>query len=307
MAEQVRQSIVSKLRQAVWDGRASDLRRLLKKATVSEVNFVDQNYLQGASILSISAHNGRFDIAKHLIGAKAVVGQAMNNGATPLAISAQKGHFDIAKYLIGAKAAVDQVMNDGSTPLHVSAHQGHFDIAKCLIGAKAAVNLAAIDGATPIYISARQGHSDILKYLVGVKAAVNPAMNDGNTPLHTSARKGHFDIVKTLIQHGADPTLEWQHGGQGYTAQQIATMSNHPEVAAHLEEATRATTNLSPLHRECFRRYTDHLHALFRSDAVTSAMLEQPAPPGGTPVEIAEASGIRDTTIELLPVCERTL
>ena len=239
MAEPVRQSVVSKLRQAVWGGREKDLRRLLKKASVSEVNFVDQDY-NGASILSVSALQGHFDIAKYLIGANAVVNQAKNNGATALFISAQKGHFDIVKHLIGAKAAVGQATNNGTTPLHVSAH-------------------------------------------------------------------GHFDILKTLIQHGADPTIEMQQGGQMYTAQLAATSNNHSEIAAYLGEATRATANLSPLHRECFRRYTDRLHALLRSDAVTSAMLDQPAPPGGTPVEIAEASEIRDTTIELLPVCERTL
>jgi len=36
-------------------------------------------------------------------------------------------------------------------------------------------------------------------------------------------------------------------------------------------------------------------------------MLDQPAPPGGTPVEIAEASEVPNTTIEMLPACERTL
>ena len=145
------------------------------------------------------------------------------------------------------------------------------------------------------------------KHLVGAKAVVNQVTNDGFTPLHVSAHLGHFDIAKTLIQHGADPTIEMQHGGNRCTAQQFATSMNHPEVAAYLGEATRATANLSPLHRECFCRYTDRLHALLRSDAVTSTMLDRPAPPGGTPVEIAEASEIRDTTIELLPVCERTL
>ena len=136
---------------------------------------------------------------------------------------------------------------------------------------------------------------------------VGQAANDGATPLSISAQNGHFDIAKTLIQHGADPTIELQQGGQSFTAQQVATRMDKPEIAAYLGEATRATANLSPLHRECFRRYTDRLHALLRSDAVTSAMLDQPAPPGGTPVEIAEASEIRDTTIEMLPVCERTL
>ena len=116
MAEPVRQSVVSKLRQAVWGGRANDLRRLLKKASVSEVNFVDQDY-HGASILVISAQNGHFDIAKHLVGAKAVVGQAANDGATPLFISAQNDHFDIAKHLVGAKAAVNQAaMNKEPRP-----------------------------------------------------------------------------------------------------------------------------------------------------------------------------------------------
>jgi F-type H+-transporting ATPase subunit gamma len=54
----------------VSGGRANDLWRLLKKASVSEVNFVDQNY-DWASILFVSAQNGHFDILKYLIGAKA--------------------------------------------------------------------------------------------------------------------------------------------------------------------------------------------------------------------------------------------
>ena len=207
MAEQVRQSVVSKLLVAVRNGRFSDVRRQLKKATLSEVNF---------------------------------------------------RHKDIY----------------GSTLLHFTANKGNLDIVECLIGAK---------------------------------ADVDQAKNDGVTPLIMSAHRGHFNIVKTLIRHGANPTLEFQQGGHGYTAQQNATDANHPEIAAYLEEATRATTNLTPLHHACFTRNISRLLALFRSDAVPSAMLNQPAPPGGTPVEIAEASKIPNATIELLPVCERTL
>jgi hypothetical protein len=82
---------------------------------------------------------------------------------------------------------------------------------------------------------------------------------------------------------------------------------NNFEIVAHLEEARRATTNFTPLHLACFTRNASRLIALFRSDAVPSAMPNQPAPPGGAPVEIAEASKMPNTTIELLPVCERTL
>ena len=52
---------------------------------------------------------------------------------------------------------------------------------------------------------------------------------------------------------------------------------------------------------------TDRLLDLLRSDAVPSAMLNQSANPGGKPVEIAEAAVVRGTTIEMLPVCERSL
>ena len=229
-----------KLHHAAQHGETNDTRRVLKKATLREVNFRDPNHA----------------------------------GATALVVAVFSGHFAIVKLLVVAKAVVDLANNEGVTPLFISAQNGHIDALKCLIGAK---------------------------------AAVDQAMNNGATPLYMSAQNGHIGIAKTLIQRGADPTLEAQHGGQGWTAQQVATACNHPEIAAYLEEATRATTNLTPLHHACFTRNASRLLALFRSDAVPSAMLDQPALPGGTPVEIAEASVIGGTTIEMLPVCERSL
>ena len=91
------------------------------------------------------------------------------------------------------------------------------------------------------------------------------------------------------------------------TAQDLAIANNNPEVAAYLEEATRATANFTALHHAGLCRDPSRLRALLRSDAVPSAMLEQNAPPGGTPIEIAEASMIPNTTIEMLPVCDRSV
>ena len=91
------------------------------------------------------------------------------------------------------------------------------------------------------------------------------------------------------------------------TPQQLATPNNHPEIVAYLKEATRATTSFTDLHHAIFRRDPSRLCTLLRSDAVPSAMLEQNAPPGGTPIEIAEATVIPNTTIEMLPVCDRSV
>ncbi len=141
MSRRVRRNTVANLHQAVRFGRSNDVRRLLKKATVREVNTRDQNY-GGATMLLHAACLDNLEIVQCLLGAKAAVNQAKNNGATPLSISAQQNHLNIVKCFIEAKAVVNQARNDGCTPLFISAQFGHLNIVKCLLGAKAAVNQA---------------------------------------------------------------------------------------------------------------------------------------------------------------------
>lgn len=52
-------------------------------------------------------------------------------------------------------------------------------------------------------------------------------------PIHDAIESGHFEIVKYLVDHGADPTVEYSEK----TPIELANTSGYPEIAEYLTGA----------------------------------------------------------------------
>jgi ankyrin repeat protein len=60
---------------------------------------------------------------------------------------------------------------------------------------------------------------------------------EGETALHAAAKEGHLETVKLLIAAGADPTIKTD-GGKGFTAADLAWLSEKTDVAKYLDGRT---------------------------------------------------------------------
>lgn len=49
-------------------------------------------------------------------------------------------------------------------------------------------------------------------------------------PIHDAIESGHFDIVKYLVDHGADPSVEYSEK----TPIELASTNGYPEIADYL-------------------------------------------------------------------------
>jgi ankyrin repeat protein len=78
---------------------------------------------------------------------------------------------------------------------------------------------------------------DAIRLLVSRGATVNLANLTGFTPLHHAAERGSAAAARVLLEAGADPV--WPTNA-GETPAQVAVRTDHPEVAAIIEEAAQA-------------------------------------------------------------------
>ena len=75
--------------------------------------------------------------------------------------------------------------------------------------------------------------------------SIDPPIVHGVTPLMIAAACGHVNIIELLIQTGADANSE---DGQGHTALDYATMTNHDASASFLKKnkAVHGSKDLPP-------------------------------------------------------------
>lgn len=173
---------------------------------------------------------------------------ATPGGLTALHYAARDGRVELARELVGAKADVNQVEANGITPLLMAIINDHMDVATFLIGHGADLNAADWWGRTPIFSAveirnrdyARTGEHDIdrpavlavIKLLL--ERGVNPNVRTkeispirrwvtplgdltwvemvGQTPFIRAAQSGDVTLMRLLLDHGADPNIKTDGG-----------------------------------------------------------------------------------------------
>ena len=164
-------------------------------------------------------------------------------GMTPLLYAARDGRIDIARMLLAAKADVQLADVNGITPLLMAITNNHLDVAKFLLEKSANPNAADWWGRTPLYATVeirdrdygrnnehdidRPAALELIKALLDRGANVNARTKEvppirrfitplgdlswvdftGQTALLRAALAGDITLMRLLLEKGADPNI----------------------------------------------------------------------------------------------------
>jgi uncharacterized protein len=164
-------------------------------------------------------------------------------GMTPLLYAARDGRIDITRILIAAKADVQQADVNGITPLLMAITNNHLDTAKFLLENAAAPNAADWWGRTPLYAAIeirnrdygrnneheidRPAALEVIRMLIDRGANVNARTKEvpptrrfvtplgdlswvdftGQTAFLRAALAGDITVMRLLLEKGADPSI----------------------------------------------------------------------------------------------------
>ena len=164
-------------------------------------------------------------------------------GMTPLLYAARDGRVDIARMLVAAKADVQQADVNGITPLLMAITNNHLDAAKFLLEKGAAANAADWWGRTPLLATVeirnrdygrnnehdidRPAALELIKMLLDRGADVNARTKEvppirrfitplgdlswvdftGQTAFLRAALAGDMTLMRLLLDKGADPNI----------------------------------------------------------------------------------------------------
>lgn len=178
----------------------------------------------------------------------------------------------------------------GRTPLAlVCRESGHPEAVAALLGAKAAADSEDDWGRTPLHWCCDRSHLVAAELLLEHGSPIDARTKQGDTPLMWAAKAGHPELVQLLLSAGARTRLRNNRGefAEGLAADdlvrvQIISASAEEQAAADQGEGTlqrplpvaEAEINGTQARREASVGGTT-------SDAPGSALVAQPAEPGG--------------------------
>ncbi|KAJ4355542.1 uncharacterized protein N0V89_003559 [Didymosphaeria variabile] len=261
----------------VFNG-SSEAAELLIKAGA---DVLDED-LSRQTALHIAAENGHVDIVRLLIEKRAKIDAMDDRGCTPLYKACGAKSDDSALYMIHHAEDINKRANNGKTPLQKAAARGHRKIVeaifeKCNRDVAVLTNKDNRER-TPLHAAAQYGRKDVVEYLLQQGVSVTVQDNNGKTPLracfddwsearttdyeaicvlllgtaqiteldagllHVAAARGSLLVVKELMNRGADPLAQDEHG---WTSIQIAQQFRKEE-AVDLLSTTRAVTGFPP-------------------------------------------------------------
>jgi uncharacterized protein len=150
-------------------------------------------------------------------------------GADPQLVDAVKnGKRDVVRQLLKARADVNAAEIDGTTALHWAVRADDLETAQLLLRAGAKVDASNRYGVTPLTLAATNGRAAMIEVLLDMGASANTTLPEGETVLMTAARTGSAGAVKLLLDRGADVNAKEQW--QGQNALMWTAAQNHSEV-----------------------------------------------------------------------------
>ena len=217
---------------AATNGSATMVERLLEAGANPNVSLK-----MGETPLMAAARSGDVPTVERLIARGADVdAREHERGQTALMWAAARRHADVARVLIRHGADVHarskvyhqlentagntnpsgnfQMPRGGSTPLLFTARNGDIPTAKVLVEGGADVDDTQASGASALVVAAHSGHTPLAGYLLEQDADPNAA-KAGYTALHAAVLRGRIELVKALLDHGADPDWQVEHGTPG--------------------------------------------------------------------------------------------
>ena len=164
----------------------------------------------GMTALLYAARDGRPEIARRLLSAKADVNQADANGITPLLMAITNNHLDIAKSFIEHGASVTSTDWWGRTPLFVALEIRNRDYSRTGehdIDRPAALELMKmiLDRGSDPNAQTKEVYP-IRRFVTGL-GDLSWVDFTGQTPFLRAALAGDLTVMRLLLEKGADPNI----------------------------------------------------------------------------------------------------
>lgn len=219
------------LHSAVRDGRLEAMKLLLERGApeservLNDVIHVAKMTAKGHPDAPQILHDHRLAMVKP--AAKGDDAQAK------LQVAAEAG--DLAALDAALEAGADACKRDGRgmEPLSWASLRGHVAVIQKLLEAGADPNQETAQGWPPLGQAAGQGHAEAIRALIAGGADPNRAFDGGRTALMCAAHGGRTEAVDALLEAGAEASRSFQ----GQTAESLARMQGHTELAAKLTSA----------------------------------------------------------------------
>ncbi|KPU78441.1 uncharacterized protein Dana_GF10397, isoform C [Drosophila ananassae] len=201
------------------------------------------DYMGGAPILCIAAHEGILPMVSLLLEFGADVGLTNSQGCTPLILAAMRGHCDVVRPLVAAGSSLGQLDITQRCALVHAARMGHLSVVKYLLACDWTPRPHSQDVTRAVALqqaligSAAQAHCKILEDLLDLNESefdldVNGMEpSSGELALTAAARHGCVDVVGILLSRGAQIDAR---NRQGYSALWLAVKEGHWSVVEQL-------------------------------------------------------------------------
>ena len=184
----------------------------------------------GDAALHTTTKYGHLQMVKLLLKYEGDVYQKGQWGVIPPHIAAKEGHIhliqlfcsrDIGNINIKIPCYMDQ---REKAPIHLAAENGHYETVLALIEQfDADFNLRDSEGNTPLHcvlmvaynphrMRDKEDFNETVRVLIGHDARINAKNAFGETPLHLAAMHQYQRAAEMLLQAGADPHAETNHG-----------------------------------------------------------------------------------------------
>ena len=172
----------------------------------------------------LAIHRGDLNQIERHIHWGTNINQADANGDPPLHVAARQGRYVIAKLLIGKGAEIDALDPTEHSALHAALMTGRTQIADLLIESGAAIDADRLLDET---VTNRVNDRDVLNFLIRQGANPNHIDTAGKTPLINAILDDNRVLSRMLISHGADVN---QQDAGGKRPLQHAEASRNPEI-----------------------------------------------------------------------------
>nr|XP_017021261.1 protein TANC2 isoform X4 [Drosophila kikkawai] len=201
------------------------------------------DYMGGAPILCIAAHEGILPMVSLLLEFGADVGLTNSQGCTPLILAAMRGHCDVVRPLVAAGSSLGQLDITQRCALVHAARMGHLSVVKYLLACDWTPRPHSQDVTRSMALqqaligAAAQAHCKILEDLLDLNETefdldVNGMEpSSGELALTAAARHGCVDVVGILLSRGAQIDAR---NRQGYSALWLAVKEGHWSVVEQL-------------------------------------------------------------------------
>ncbi len=162
-------------------------------------------------------------------------------GDTPMHGAARAGDLATVEGLLAAGEAAAAENRIGYTPLMEAAREGRVAVVARLLEAGADLshhgNRLGM-GMTALHLAADRDQVDVARALLARGLAVDVGNTQGTTPLAWALGEGSLGVAALLLEAGADPTLEDEHGFSALSM--VDSIENDALREAILEAAGRS-------------------------------------------------------------------